>query len=111
MAKERRERLARVLVVLMRARVVSGGLCSELATAAREVAAVRASLGAWHGRGGSSAWARSGGGGRERRVGASAKQEVAGLALHGDGRRCTAAARNRAGEQAGGRGKGPVCNF
>ena len=76
-----------------------------------KVAATRCATAAWHGLESSSAWARSDGGGRERRVGTSAKQEVPGLALHGDGRRCIAAARNRAGEQAGGRGKGPVCNF
>jgi len=48
--------------------------------------------------------AKSGGGGRARRVGRFCKQEVAGLALHGGGRHCTAAAASRAGKQAvGGR--------
>ena len=41
------------------------------------MAAARCATAAWHGLESSSAWARSGGGGRERRVGASAKQEVA----------------------------------
>ena len=75
------------------------------------MAAARCATAAWHGLESSSAWARSGGGGRERRVGASAKQEVAGLALHGGvgaeqlRRGAEQASRQEEGE------KGPICNF
>ena len=55
--------------------------------------------------------ATGGGEGWERGVGASAKQEVAGLALHGGRQHCTAAAAGEAGKQAGGRGKGTQLQF
>jgi hypothetical protein len=55
--------------------------------------------------------ATGGGEGWERRVGASAKQEVAGLALHGGRQHCTVAAAGEAGKQARGRGKGTQTEF
>ena len=96
--------------MLLRARVGGLGLCSELATAAARWRPAGALL--LRGKAGGvqraeyravEAW--------ERRVGASTKQEVAGLALHGD---VCAEQRRRGAEQASRqeeREKGPICNF
>ena len=57
---------------------------------------------------------RDGKGGGEapgRRVGASAKQNAAGQALHGAGDRLCTAAPGKTGEGAGGGRKGLFCNF
>ena len=99
-AKERGERVAEVLVVLMRARGESGGLYPVLSTAAAR----------WRPLGGSVLVARRGerqreAKGRWRRSGETRrcqrKQEVAGKADQRGGRRCPAAARSKAGKQAG----------
>jgi hypothetical protein len=104
MAKERREWLAGVLVVLMRARGESGGLYPVLSTtAARWQPAGESERVARQGR--LQREAMSGGGDRARRVGASTKQEVA-------RRRPRAAVRRRQQKQRGRlevEEKGPNC--
>ena len=109
-AKEQGELVEGVLVVPLRAKFWALGLCPELsmAVARWRPAGARCCV-ARQGR--HSAKAKSGGGGRARRVGRQHEQEVAGLALHGGN---GAEQRRRGAEQAGrleeGE-KGSVCNF
>ena len=85
--------------MLLRAIGGSDGLYPELSTAATRWRP-RALCCCVARRGEDTARGKSGGGSQTRRVGLPSKQEVAGLALHGGGRHCTAAAA-RGAEQTG----------
>ena len=84
--KEQAEWNAGVLVMLVRARGEGGGLCLGRATATARwrPAGARCCVAR---QGKVQREAKSGGGGRARRVGRFCKQEVAGLALHSSGDR------------------------
>ena len=101
-AKGRTKSTSGVLVVLGRSLEEAGGCCSWLSTATarwRPPGRFWKRRGAWHGRGGSSARLAGGGGGRPRRVGASARRINGRNGREGaGGRRCRwTATRSRAG--------------
>jgi len=101
-AKERTKSSPGVCVVLGRSLEEGGVLCSGRSTAAsrwRPSGRLWKRRGAWHGWGGSSARLEGGGGGRPRRVGASARRNNGRNGREGvGGRRCRwPAARSRAG--------------
>ena len=113
-AKERVEWLAGAFVRLVRALGEGGGLSLGRATATARWRPCGGSGRRGEGRG-HQREAKGGGEARERRVGASAKQRgPAGSPRRAGGAaqwRRQPALKNRAGSLAGGRGKGPKCNF
>ena len=113
MAKEQGERVAGLLVVLVRARGESGGLYPVLSTAA---ARWRPAVVFWARGTGMEAPARGveGGGSLGVTRGEASRQEVAPWLFHncgGNAAVCRRRGAEEAGRQAGGRGNGLICNF